>query len=106
MATAIYVNINIWNWEVLKTMPFKTKRQKISAAQRRFIFSEGKVSLVGTEGRPNSNVTEAAQMGQGDTSYEDSNIDDRLLLKKDLLRILVISFLVIVSQVTLRLTLF
>lgn len=106
MATAIYVNINIWNWEVLKKMPFKTKRQKISAAQRRYTFSEGKVSLVDVGRRPNSDVAEPAQMVQSDISDKGSNIDDKLLLKKDLLRILAISFIVIVSQVTLRLTLF
>ena len=87
-------------------MPFKTKRQKTLASQRRYIFSEGKVSLSNAGSRPGGNVTSLTQIVQSDAYSRNLNIDNRLLLKKDLLRILVISFLVIVSQVTLRLTLF
>ena len=64
------------------------------------------MSLSNAGSRPGGNVTSLTQIVQSDAYSRNLNIDNRLLLKKDLLRILVISFLVIVSQVTLRLTLF
>ena len=64
------------------------------------------MSLQGASKEKNDSVIGLTQIVQSDTYSRNLNIDDKLLLKKDLLRILVISFLVIVSQVTLRLTLF
>ena len=44
-------------------MPFKTKRQKIAASQRRFTFSEGKISLIEKSNRQVLPVEAKVQKG-------------------------------------------
>ena len=83
-------------------MPFKTKRQKIAAQSRRYIFSEGTVSLVD----PEAKKKRAEDVNHVDGFDKDSGVDDRLLLKKEVFKILLVSSLIIISQITLRLTLF
>lgn len=81
-------------------MPFKTRKQKESAAARRFTFSDGRISI--------SNI-EDQNMPSGKIHRQESvsglEKEDNLYLKKDLLKIVILSLLLIGAQVALRLTL-
>ena len=86
-------------------MPFKTKRQKIAAAQRRYTFSEGTVSIV--DFGKNSNDKKIVFSGVDKSNNTSKEIDiDGKALSREVLKIVVISVIIICLQVGLRLTLF
>lgn len=80
-------------------MPFKTRRQKIAASQRRYIFAEDEVKISYGKNR------EPEISKKSDKPYSIKTIDDPLFLKQDLLKIVVISSIIVASQIGLRLTL-
>ncbi len=78
-------------------MPFKTKRQKLSAPSRRYTFSSGKVSIEGS--------VKAFETTPYRKSEDSLDKKDKLFLRKDLLKIIVLSSLLVGAQILLRLTL-
>ena len=79
-------------------MPFRTKRQKIAAAQRKFVFSEGKVSLVTDE---KLDGKKEAGHYVVKTKIEDKVLEtkeDLRFVRRDVLKTLVIASLIIVFQ--------
>lgn len=83
-------------------MPFKTRRHKIAAAQRRYTFADGKVSL-------NDSKESGSDSGQSQESkyVSDSGTDAKsIFFGRELIKIILISAVIISAQVALRLTLF
>lgn len=82
-------------------MPFKTKKQKLAASERRFAFVDGKVSFVGIKTNEAKNKLDS--MGY---SNKELTIKEDASLARELLKIIVICTVIIGIQVGLRLTLF
>lgn len=78
-------------------MPFKTKRRKLKASKRHFVFSGGIVQIVDPQ---KEMVGEELDKKQTNTSVENLSY-----LRKDLLKIILISAFILATQVALRLTL-
>ncbi len=86
-------------------MPFKTKRQKLSAAERRFTFSEdGAVVYKGTSERIDASSGSISSVNLTKTPTSNS-IEDISYIAGDLLKIGLCALVVIGGQVALRLTL-
>lgn len=83
----------------LRAMPFKTKRQKMAAVDRRFVFAETPVLRYGGDsgGKERQLVAE-----KGDRAR---NIQDLGYLGRDLAKILIFASTIIAAQITLALTL-
>ncbi len=79
-------------------MPFKTKKRKIKAGSRSFVFSEGAVSIVD----PGKMSTEVP----GQKKYINVGIEDLSYLRSDLIKIISLSAFIIAAQIVLSLTLF
>lgn len=79
-------------------MPFKTKKRKLKAGTRHFVFNEGAVKIIdsGREEFKNGSIDkkQAASIGEN-LSY----------LRGDLLKIVFISAFILATQIMLRLTL-
>lgn len=82
-------------------MPFKTRRQKIAAKDRRFTFSEGKVSLEGIK----SDKVDLNSLALGRHNEQIATPADEIL-GRELVKILIIFAGIVAAQVALRLTLF
>lgn len=81
-------------------MPFKTRREKIAAAQRRYTFEPGKEqSLSGLI--PSSPVAKSSEINSPDVSVgvDDSEGDAQIL--KDLLKILLLAASIMLAQIVL-----
>jgi len=78
-------------------MPFKTKRQKIAARQRRFTFSEGKISL--TEKNARQTLPVEAKMQKMSSTGSSVQTGDLQYIKKDVLKTFVIATLIVTFQV-------
>lgn len=79
-------------------MPFKTKKRKLKAGTRHFVFNEGAVKIIdlGKEEFKNDPIDKKQAAGAGENlSY----------LAGDLLKIVFISVFILAAQITLRLTL-
>ena len=79
-------------------MPFKTRSQKISAQSRRYVFSNGKVSFDGA-GEADS---EKGSAGSLIAKTRVETFGETKILKSELIRIGVISFVIIGLQIGLR----
>ena len=77
-------------------MPFKTKRQKIAASQRRFTFSEGKISL--TE-KSNQHALPVETSVQKASIISRTQTGDLQYVGRDVLRTIVIAALIVIFQV-------
>ncbi|MBI2594073.1 hypothetical protein HYW39_00025 [Candidatus Curtissbacteria bacterium] len=78
-------------------MPFKTKRQKIKAAQRRFTFLEGGLINYHKTSQKVEGITtkkEAAVSGAIEANYQ--------YVKNDLVRIILFAALVVIGQISLK----
>lgn len=82
-------------------MPFKTKKQKLAASERRFTFVDGKVSLFDIKTNDPKKGSESAVY-----TSQDSAIKEDVSLSRELLKIVTICAIIIGIQVGLRLTLF
>jgi len=82
-------------------MPFKTKRQKIAAAQKRYVFSNGKVSFGGVSQSATDDLPKNRHIN---SRYADDAADliQNNTLKPEIIKIGVISLLIIGFQITLR----
>jgi hypothetical protein len=81
-------------------MPFKTKRHKVSAASRRYVFTNGKVSFAGTsESMSNKSVGVSFS---SKVSNDDYDLGENKLLKSEIVKIGIISILIIGFQIGLR----
>ncbi len=80
-------------------MPFKTKKQKQSAAVKRYTFSGEAISVSYGSEKPSKEDTRGAIH---EVSLEQR---DKLYLRKDLLKIVILSSIVVGAQIALRLTL-
>ncbi|MEX2028645.1 MAG: hypothetical protein WD988_04075 [Candidatus Curtissbacteria bacterium] len=78
-------------------MPFKTKKRKLKARSRNFVFSEGVVQIVDS----NKNLA-PKELAPKQIS---NAIEDYSYLKRDLLKIVLISGFILAGQIGLRLTL-
>ena len=78
-------------------MPFKTKRQKIAASQRRFTFSEGKISLAEKSDRQILPAEAKVQKVSSNGSLVQTG--DLLYIKKDVLKTIVIAALIVIFQI-------
>ena len=79
-------------------MPFKTRRQKISAQERNYVFSDGKVSYQVSGENPFEKSKTITPIVKSDAE----NFGETRILKSELSRIIAISFVIIVLQVGLR----
>ncbi len=79
-------------------MPFKTRRQKISAQERRYVFSDGKVSFQGSSATQSEKSRTITPVVKSDAE----NFGETRILKSELSRIIAISFLIIAFQIGLR----
>lgn len=79
-------------------MPFKTKRQKMAAVDRRFVFAETPVGEYGQD----IGVQERKPADARDSAR---NIQDLGYLGRDLAKILIVASVIIAAQITLALTL-
>ncbi len=79
-------------------MPFKTRRQKIAAASRKFVFSDGKVSLVTND----KSSREKERGSQANKVRIDDNFqgtkEELMFVGKDVLKTLIIASLIIAFQ--------
>lgn len=80
-------------------MPFKTRRQKIAASQRKYSFTEG-----GVENSYGLNQRQEIPEKRDNISKM-KTIDDTLFLRRDILKIVAISATIVAVQIGLRLTL-
>jgi len=78
-------------------MPFKTKRQKIAAQQKRYSFTNGRVSFVGAPQSPTASSSHAFDFAGVDTESLQNKA-----LKPEIFKIGLISLLIIGLQITLR----
>lgn len=81
-------------------MPFKTRRQKISAQQRRYVFSNGKVNFDGVDESHSEKDSAPSLASQNKVE----TFGETKVLKSELIRIGTISFVIIALQVALRTT--
>lgn len=77
-------------------MPFKTKRQKIAASQRRFTFSEGRISLTEKSNRHTLPVETSVQK-VSITSWTQTG--DLQYVGRDVVKTIVIAALIVIFQV-------
>lgn len=80
-------------------MPFKTKRQKQAAAQRRFVFTEGTFSLENAGSDKTKNTISLPSVKLQSTTSEHK--EDLLFIKKDLLKTVLIASVIIGAQIVL-----
>lgn len=79
-------------------MPFKTKKRKLKASGRHFVFSEGAVRIVDLE-------KEEFKNGTSDIKQPAVGGENLSYLRGDLLRIVLTSLFILAAQILLRLTL-
>lgn len=85
-------------------MPFKTRRQKQSAAQRRFSYSDSGAVIYSTD-IEKTNKSEAKVETKPNKNPTVDTIENLSYVGRDLLRIVSVAFLIIAAQLILRLTL-
>jgi|GEM_PF-4734568 len=78
-------------------MPFKTKRRKLKASKRHFVFNAGIVQIVDTQKEVLGKELDKKQI-----NIAASNLS---YLREDLLKIILISVFILATQIMLRLTL-
>ena len=78
-------------------MPFKTKRQKIAASQRRFTFSEGRISLIEKSDGQTLPIETTVQKASSNGSLVQAG--DLHYIKKDVLKTIVIAAFIVIFQV-------
>lgn len=78
-------------------MPFKTKRQKIAASQRRFTLSEGKISLIEKRGRQTLPIETKVQEVSS-TSFS-IQTEDLQYVRRDVLKTIAIAALIVIFQI-------
>ncbi len=79
-------------------MPFKTKKRKLKAGMRHFVFDEGAVKIIDSQ----------KEEFKSDTSYikqPAARGESLSYLRGDLLKIILISAFILAAQIMLRLTL-
>lgn len=81
-------------------MPFKTKRQKIVAQQRRYVFGNGKVSFAGIN--ESTGGKNAVLANYSKASEEGFDLGENKILKSEIVKIGAISALIIAMQFALR----
>lgn len=81
-------------------MPFKTRREKIAAGARRFVFSEGKVSLADVSKL--SKVSATAKKEIGEISPRIEKVEDYGYVAADVLRTVFIALSLIAIQIILH----
>lgn len=83
-------------------MPFKTKRQKIAAQQKRYVFSNGKVSFGGASP---SAAADSIKLERVSSMYpgDETDLNQNKTLKPEIIKIALISFFIIGLQMSLRL---
>ena len=79
-------------------MPFKTKRRKLKAGTRHFVFSEGAVKII-------DSGKEELKNDIGDKKQTALGVENLSYLRADLIKILLISAFILAAQIMLRLTL-
>ncbi|MDO8487341.1 MAG: hypothetical protein Q7S45_03545 [Candidatus Curtissbacteria bacterium] len=78
-------------------MPFKTKKRKLKAGMRHFVFNEGAIKIIDS----------AEEEFKNDAGYKKQVTTGENLsyLRGDLLKIIIISAFILAAQIMLRLTL-
>lgn len=79
-------------------MPFKTKKRKLKASSRHYVFSEGLVKIADLANVSTNSEFQTAKRNPG-------SIEDLSYIRKDLLKIIIMSILILGGQILLRLTL-
>lgn len=85
----------------VKKMPFKTKRQKIAAGQKRYTFSNGKVSFAGASQGTSPEVSKTQHVKSASSSRNDDSFENKIFVR-EIAKIGLISFVIIGLQVSLR----
>ncbi len=89
-------------------MPFKTKKRKLKAKSRRFVFGEGTVSIVDHGETINLSVpikTISRKMEIRELVPRELGIENVSYIRKDLVKIILLSLGIAGAQLVLRLTL-
>lgn len=89
-------------------MPFKTKRQKLSAAERRFTFSENGAVVYKSSSKQAvaEKDNQSFHKSKKSTTSSEALIEDLGYVGPDLLKIGAFAFLIIALQFLLHLTIF
>lgn len=80
-------------------MPYKTRRQKMSASQRRYSVAQNVLEGVYEYEKREKKI----EIKRGNSGYKP--LDEQLFLRKDLVKIVFISLVILGIQLGLRLTL-
>jgi len=83
-------------------MPFKTRRQKLAAASRRFTFTDSGPAIYRGRSETTRVAEEVEKSGRENRPKE---IEDLSYLRSDIIKIFLAASLIIGAQVALRLTL-
>ena len=86
---------------MLCIMPFKTKRQKLAAAQRRFTFSDSGLAKYQIAEEKKGQVQEAEGQTADEMKTSRVEIEDLSYVKLDLVKILLFASLIIGAQILL-----
>ena len=86
-------------------MPFKTKRQKLAAAQRRFTFSQSGSVIYKADDTFNPSDSAEQSSAKGVQKAHVAQVENLVYIKRDLLRILAIASFIIIAQLAISLTL-
>lgn len=95
----IYVQL-IGKWGQAN-MPFKTKRQKIAAGQKRYTFGNGKVTFAGTSQGTSQELGKIRHVNSVDSWANDDSPENKTLAR-EIAKIGILSFVIIGLQISLR----
>lgn len=82
-------------------MPFKTRKQKLAARERRFTFSDSGVVSWQVKGDDNLKMERVEESKNGKMKFSFGELENLDYVRNDLLKILALAAVIIVAQVAL-----